>query len=432
MFDLVVLIPLILLLVFLGIGVPIAYAFAISGTIGLFLIEGFISTRVMLANIAYSMASDYILSTVPMFILMAFYLSNSEIVKDIFNAINTWLGHVRGGMPIATTIANGGMAVLSGSSTASAGAMANISIPEMRKYGYRDKLSVATVAASGTFASMFPPSIPFIIYGILTETSIKDLFLAGIIPGLLTLLGYMILIYIWGVYDPTSFGGKVEKYSWGNRFRSFRGIWPALLVVLLTLGSLYSGVVTPTEAGAMGAFGAFIVAILFADLRLEGINKSHVETVELTAVIFLILIGAAIYGRFMTITGVIRDTVEFVSEMPLEPWIILLLIFLVYIALGSVMDQLAILIITLPVTYPIVTELGYSSIWFGVTLVKTIEIGLITPPFGMNVYVVISTIDVDANTAFRGAMRFLIVDFIVLLSLLVFPDMVSWLPNMLN
>jgi tripartite ATP-independent transporter DctM subunit len=310
--------------------------------------------------------------------------------------------------------------------------MASISIPELRKYDYSDKLSVATVAASGTFATMFPPSIPFIIYGILTETSIKDLFLAGIIPGVLTLFGYMITIYVWGVYDPSSFGGKMESYSWGDRFDSLRGVWPALLVVVLTLGSLYSGVVTPTEAGAMGAFGAFVVAILFANLRLGDINKSHVETVELTAIIFLILIGAAIFGRFMTITGVIRDTVGFVSELPLEPWMILVLIFAVYIALGSVMDQLAILIITLPITFPIVTELGYSPLWFGVALVKTIEIGLITPPFGMNAYVTISAIDVDANTAFRGAMRFLVVDLIVLLSLLVVPDMVSWLPNMLN
>jgi tripartite ATP-independent transporter DctM subunit len=307
--------------------------------------------------------------------------------------------------------------------------MAKISIPEMKSRGYSDILAIGTVCASGTFAIMFPPSVPLIIYGVITGTSIKDLFLAGIIPGLLTLVGYVIVIIAWVLYSPSNINQETGNYSWTERVVGLKPVWPALLIVAFALGSLYAGIVTPSEAGAMGAFGAFLVGIVFADLEYSGIRSAHSSAVELTGMIFIILIGAEVFGRYLTLTGAINNFVTSISELPISPLYILLLAFIAYIALGAIMDQLAILIITLPVTFPLVTGLGYDGVWFGIAIVKTVEIGLITPPFGMNVFAATSAVDIDTSTGFKGSLRFLVVDIVVIALLIAFPDIALWLPS---
>jgi tripartite ATP-independent transporter DctM subunit len=422
MSELIIYVPALLYLALLAIGVPIGYSFLITGVIGLLLVTSPSATITLLSSAIYSNVSNYLLSTVPMFILMAYYLKESDIIEQVFTMFHYWLNEIKGGLAMATTVTNGGMAVLSGSSTATAATMANIAIPEMRKYGYHDKLSAGTVSAAGTFATMFPPSIPLIIYGIITGSSIKDLFTAGLIPGVITLLGYAALIYLWGTRDPEMIGTETQTYTWRERFASIKPVWPAGIVVVATLGSLYLGIVTPTEAGAIGAFGALLVGTIFSSLRLAGITTAHFDTVKTTTVIFIILMGADVFGRYLTITGITQQLLEWVTGLPLSPLVIMVAILAVYIGLGSLMDQLAILVMTLPITYPMALELGYGPIWFGIVIVKTIEIGLVTPPLGMNVIVATSVIDVDTTTAFRGSVRFLVVDFLVLLLLLLYPD----------
>lgn len=434
MTDLVVLLPVVLMIALILTGIPIGYSFAIAGAIGLIWIMGPATAFSMLTSLFRSNTNAYLLSTVPMFILMAFYLEESRIVPHVFEAFHKWLHAIPGGMAMATTVANGAMAVLSGSSTASAVTMSAISVPEMKKYNYSDTLAIGTVSASGTFAIMFPPSVALIIYGILTGSSIRDLFLAGIVPGLVTLVGYMAVIFIWGMYSPASIGRGPEneitkRFSWSERFASLKPVWPAFIVVAFALGSLYAGIVTPTESGAMGAFGALLVGLLFADLNFSRMQSAHLEAVKLTGMIFIIFIGADAFGRFLTLTGTLDTLITSISQLPVSEMSVLVIILVVYIALGTIMDQLAILIITLPITFPIIIELGLHPVWFGIVLVKTVEIGLVTPPFGMNIFAATSPVDIDVGTAYRGAVTFLIVDLLVLGLLVLFPDIALWIPN---
>ncbi len=424
-----VLFVLLLLLILLALGVPVAYSLIISSTTGLFAIIGVSRSMGILLNEPYATAGSYLYATIPMFVLMALFLQKCGLITHVFQAMYKWTSRLPGGLAITTTFANGGMAALTGSSTASAATMASIAIPEMRKYDYDDRLSFGTVAAAGTFAIMFPPSLGLILYGILTETSIADLFIAGIIPGILTLLSYVLLILYWSKRDPTVTGlGTDEQlpiFTWGEKFQSLLPIYPALLLILLVLGGLYGGVVTPSEAGALGASGAFLIAVIFYRIGFDHLREAIVETIEITVMIFMIIIGAMIFARFLALSGVTSAMITFVGDIPVNRWIIFLLIILFYIALGTIMSQTAILVLTIPVTFPLVVDgLGFHAIWFGIVLVKTAEIGMVTPPLGLNIYVAASAIEVELEQAFRGAARFVIADIIVLLLLLLFPGIV--------
>lgn len=415
-------------LVLLLVGAPIAFGLIISGFSGLALSLGMETAIKFTRQIFYSNVSDFLLTTVPVFILMAFVLNETGLIRDLFSAFNHWIGHLKGGLAVATTITNGGMAMLSGSSTATIAAMASISIPEMRRYGYDDRLSAGTVAASGTFAILLPPSVALIIYGILTQTSITGLFIAGIVPGMLTLLGYIIVIYSWAYSDIEIMGGAKERSSLSDRLQSIRPIGPAAILIIVVLGSLYTGIVTPTEAGSMGALGAVVIALGIYRTPISDISNAFDKTLEITSMVFLILIGADIFSRFLTLRGIPQTIIEAVSNSGFPPLVILLLILLIYIILGTFMDQLAILILTLPITFPLfVGELGYHPVWFGIFIIKTIEVGLVTPPFGMNVYVLSGTVDgVDIGDAFRGALRFLVVDLVIIGVMIAFPEIVTF------
>ena len=421
-----VFVPVLLLLLLLLLGWPVAFALAASGSVGLFFNVGPGTTMVLLRNITMDNTGSYLLTTIPMFILMAEFLNNSGLISDLFTAAHRWLSRFRGGLAFATTLANGMMAAMSGSSTATAAAMSKMAVPEMRKRGYDDRLSIGTVAASGTFAVMIPPSLALIIYGILTETSIADLFLAGVIPGLLTLLGYGGVIYAWGLANPDVLSDRTERFTFSEKMESTRAIWPALIVIFLVIGGLYLGVVTPTEAGALGASGTLIIGIVIGHMRLPEINNALLRTAELTVMIFMIVIGAMIFGRFLATSGATRELLQFVEALPVNRWIILTIILVIYVVLGTVMDQLAILILTLPITFPIAIELGYDPIWFGIIITKTIEIGLITPPLGLNVYVASGALDEDVTIAFKGAIRFIPVDVAIIFLLMLFPGIVTW------
>jgi len=413
---------------FMLLGVPIGYAMFITGFAGLFLTLGLEPTIGLLTSVAYSQTASYVFSTIPMFILLAEFLNKSDLLDDTFEFMYRWTSWLPGGLAISTTLANGGFAALSGSSTAASAALSKIAVPEMRKYEYEDKLSMGTVAASGTFAMMFPPSIALIVYGILTETSISALFIAGMIPGILTMLAYVLLIIIWVKWSPNLAGKPAPAFSWKERFESLRPVWPALLLIAIVLGSIYLGVVTPTESGAMGAFGALLIGKFIYGLNLPDMQSALSNTVQTTAMIFIIILGALVLGRYLAITGLTTALIQFVSGLPLGPHGILIVLLIVYLILGMVMNQTAILVLTLPITFPLATQgLGFHPIWFGIVVIKTAEIGMVTPPFGLNVFVATSQVDVDVWEAFKGSSRFIIADLVVLALLIMYPQIATWL-----
>lgn len=431
--DVLVFLPIVLMLVLLAIGVPIAFSMGISGTLGLFFLVGPGRARGILTNVPHAETTVFVLTTIPLFVLMAEVINESGLTEDVFTAGQRWLAHIPGGLAIATTIANGGFAVLSGSSSAAAASMSSIAVPEMRKFDYHDSLSMGTVSAAGTFAVMLPPSIALIFYGIWTETSIAGLFLGGVVPGLLTLIGYVAIIVAWTTSsDGVAGETRDQAHPLEDRLRSLVPIWPAAIIVVAVIGGIYSGIVTASEAGAVGAVGALFVGVGIYGMGIPGLNDAFTRAARISAMIFFIIMGAVIFTRYMAFTGLTNRIISAIAAIPAAPIVIVLLILAVYVFLGTFMDQIAVLILTLPVTYPLfVNELGYSSVWFGIVLIKTVEIGLVTPPLGMNVYIASSVVDVDVRDAFRGASVLLVADFVILALMLVSPDVVLWLPDLM-
>lgn len=421
--------PILLLLFLLVLGVPVAWALFISGFVGLFYLVGQGPTTAMLEIVTYSGTQNYVFTTIPMFVLMAVVLGESGITGDVFEALNSWTNRIPAGLAISTTIANGGFAALSGSSTAAAASIAKIAVPEMQRFDYSDKLSMGTVAASGTFAMMFPPSIALIIYGILVEESIGILFMAGVVPGVLTLLAYILLILAWFRSDPSIAPINYDEFTWKERFSDLRPLWPAIALILLVLGSIYGGIVTPTESGGLGAAGAVFISLYVFDLSLNDLIKALKETSRITIMIYMIILGAMLFTRYLSLTGITRQLIDVVGALPISRWFILFIVLFIYLVLGMFMNQSSVLVLTLPITYPlVVTGLGFDPIWFGILVVKAAEIGMITPPLGLNVYVATSVVDVGVDTAFRGAVRFMIADIVIMILLLAFPLIALWLP----
>ncbi|MGQ9825410.1 MAG: TRAP transporter large permease [Desulfotomaculales bacterium] len=429
--TLAILITIFLLLFFLVIGMPVAFALGSAGAIGLLLVNGFDLVSGILQTTPYSSAASFVLTAVPMFILMAEFATVGGMTNDIFVAAYRWLGSIRGGLAIATVVACAVMAAVSGSSTASAAAMAKIAIPEMRKYRYSDVLSAGVVCVAGTLAIMIPPSIILILYGIMTETPIAQLLIAGVVPGVITALGYIISIYFW-VRSRPEIAPVIEPFSIRERLGSLKRVWPMLLLIVSVLLAIYSGVVTPTEAGAFGSFIAFLIAVIIYSMRFGGLKEALSRTAVTTGMIFTIIIGAMIFGYFLTYTRVTQNLIRFVGSLGFDRWVILTVIILIYILLGMFMDQLAILFLTVPLTFPLAVSLGFDPIWFGIIITKTAEIGLVTPPVGMNVYVAASTARVPIEVAFRGTGRLLLVEFVVLLLLVLFPSLATWLPGVMG
>lgn len=424
--------PLVLMLACLALGVPVAFSFIIAGAVGLYMILGLEPMLGILQTTPFRSVASFLLSTVPMYVLMAEFLARGRLIQDIFRSAYYWLGHLKGGLAVATIMANGGLAALSGSSTASAATMTTIAVPEMRRYGYSDRLSLGVVAAAGSFAILIPPSVGLILYGIITETSIGKLFVAGIVPGLLTIVAYWLVVYLWVRRSP-HIAPQVPAFPWRDRVQSLRTVWPAVLLAFIVLGGIYSGIVTPTEAGALGAFGALLIGLAVGGLRGRGIVESLERTTRNSAMIFAIVIGATIFGYYLSVTQVTQKLIAYIGNLAVPPYGVLLTIIALYIVLGTFMEQIAIQFITLPLIFPIIVSLGFDPIWFGIIVIKTAEIGVVTPPVGLNVYVVSGALE-DASMAdtFAGAAMFLIADVAVLALLLLFPQLVTFLPGLMS
>ncbi|WP_413299856.1 TRAP transporter large permease subunit [Bacillus sp. 1P10SD] len=426
-----IVIPLISLLLFLALGMPIAFALGVSGSIGLFFIGGWDLLSGIIQTTPYDSIANFLFTTIPMFILMAELMTASGITKDIFNAAHKWLGNLPGGLGIATVFAGAGLGAVSGSSTASAATLAASAYPEMKKYGYSTSFSMGVSSISGTLAIMIPPSIVLILYGIMTETGIGSLLIAGIIPGVITALGYVVTILVWSKIDPKVAPKVTDKPTMKEKLQSLSGIWPMLVIMLVVIGGIYAGVVTATEAGALGAFATFVVSLVMRRLTFKKLNEALSRTLKATGMIMTIVIGAMILGYFLTATQVTQNLITLVQDAGLSKWLVLLLVVLLYLILGVFMDQMAILILTLPLTFPLMMSLGFNPIWFGIIVTKTAEIGLVTPPVGMNVFVAAGAAGVKTTEAFKGVKWFVLADIILLAILILIPVLSTWLPNLM-
>lgn len=417
-----------LLIGLLVLEMPVAFALAIAGAVGLFFIGGFVLVHSYLADVFYQVTSSYILLAVPMFVLMAQYLAHGGIARDIVVAGDVWLGRLRGGLGMACVASSALLASVIGTSTASCATMSTAIYPHMREVGYQPRLAIGIIAIAGTLAIMIPPSLILIVYGILTEESIGRLFLAGVGPGLLTAAGYIVTIMYYGIRHP-EWVPKHDTFDLQKAVKAIIPVWPIMLLVFVVMGSLYMGIATPTEVGAIGALAALVIVLALRRLDRARFVESVGATVSTTIMIIAIICGAMLFGYFLTLTQTTQHLLDAVQSAGLSPWTVLLIIIGVYLILGMFMDQMAILVLTVPTTYALVSQLGFDGIWFGILITKTVEIGLVSPPLGLNVYVASNISKVPVGECFKGVLPFIAVEVVVLALLLLFPQISLWLPT---
>ncbi|HEY0877766.1 MAG TPA: TRAP transporter large permease, partial [Zeimonas sp.] len=365
---------------------------------------------------------------IPLFLLMGAFASSSGMSRELFRASNAFVGHFKGGLGIATIAACGGFAAICGSSVATAATFSSVAYPEMRRYGYPQSFSTGVIAAGGSLGIMIPPSTVLAVYGLITEQDIGKLFIAGILPGILAVSMYIFTINLIGMVRP-GFLPAGERHSVRERLSSLRDIWAVALLFLFIIGGLYGGLFTATEAGGMGAAGAFIIGVLRRKLSREQFMQCLIESLRTTSAVFTILIGALLFGYFLTITQTPQALTSWLTGLGLGRYEVLTLILLMYLLLGCIMDAMAMIILTIPIVFPLILQLGFDPIWFGVIVVVTVELGLIHPPVGMNVFVIKSVVrDVKLSTIFLGVAPFVATDIVRLAVLVAFPVIATFLP----
>ena len=427
--DAVAVIGFLVLFALMLLRVPVGMAMGLVGVTGFGYIVGGIPALKMVGQTSMRTVTDYTFGVIPMFLLMGAFVSNSGMSRELFRAANSFLGHLRGGLGIATIAACGGFAAISGSSVATAATFSTVAYPEMRRYGYPQSFATGVIAAGGTLGAMLPPSTVLAVYGIITEQDIGKLFIAGILPGILAVSMYISTVAIIGFLRP-GFLPRTPRHSWKERVAGLRDIWATMLLFVFVIGGLYGGLFTPTEAGGMGAGGAFLIGVLRGRLDRTEIRRSLLQATRTAAAVFTVLIGALLFGYFLTVTQTPQKVTAFLTGLGLGRYGVLSLIMLMYLVLGCLMDSLAMVILTVPIIFPVIIHLGFDPIWFGIIIVMTVELGLIHPPVGMIVFVIKSVVqDVDFTTIFKGVLPFIITDLIRLLILIAFPIIALWLPS---
>ena len=417
----------VILFALMAIRVPIGVSMLAVGLGGLAAVLGWTPTLNVLKTLAYDNFSSYTFSIVPLFLLMGEFATIGGISQALFKSANTWLGHRRGGIAMAAVGGSAGFGAIAGSSLATAATMAQVALPEMRRYGYSGALSTGTLAAGGTLGILIPPSIVLVIYALLTEQNIAKLFAAAFIPAFITVVGYMIAIAIYVRLNPDD-AQVAERQPYAIRLRSLLDIWPVIVIFVLVIGGIYGGFFTPTEAAAVGAFGTGILALARGKLNWQTLNASIFNTARTTGMIFLIVLGAAIINRFLAVTRLPQVLADNIAGWQVTPIVVLAAILLIYILLGFVMDSLSMILLTTPIFFPIVTGLNFgmtleeTAIWFGILTLVVVEVGLITPPVGLNVYIINALAkDVPMMDTFRGVMPFLIADIARIVIFVAFP-----------
>lgn len=419
----------ILLIVLLFLRMPVAFATGIAGLVGLIFELGFSPAFAVLERTYFDTSSSFILVSVPLFIFMAELLTAADITRRTVYACQTWIGHIRGGLAVATVGASVFLAALVGSSTASAATMAASAFPEMLRYNYDKRLATAIVSVGGTLAVMIPPSIVLVVYGVLTETSIGKLFIAGLVPGILTAVGLIVTVQILARKKDMAPPGV--PFELKKAVTSSLGVWPTMILMALIIGVIYTGVASPTESAALGVGGALLLGILQRKLKFNRFTDSVSRAVRTTVMIIAIIACSHIFANFLAFTGVTQSVLGFVESADIPGWVILSIMIVVLLLMGMMMDQLAILALTMPVLFPTAMSFGYDPVWLGIIVTKTVEIGLITPPLGLNAYVTAGQTGVPLNTVFKGLTPFIITEIIVLILLVVFPDITLFLTNIM-
>lgn len=411
---------------------PVGFVMAIVGFIGFGVLVSFEASLNLIAKDIYSVFGSYNLTVIPLFVLMGQLAFHSGISKRLFAAAYKFIGHWPGGLAIATIGACAGFAAICGSTNATAATMAAVTLPEMKRYNYKPELATGVVAAGGSLGILIPPSVIFIVYGILTEQSIGKLFMAGLIPGLLLTGLFVITIVIWTTLRP-ELGPRGPKVGFAEKMRSLLGLIETLILFVLIMGGLFWGFFTPTEAGAIGAFGTLILAVVRRNLTWKGFIASLFETTRTSCMILVIVAGATIFGHFLAVTRIPFDIANWISVLDLPRAVVMLIIILLYLIGGCIIDALALIMLTIPIFYPVIINLNYDPIWFGVIIVLVTQIGVITPPVGINVYVVSGVArDVPLHVIFKGVMPLLAALIIGTLLLIPFPQLALFLPGLMG
>ena len=427
--DAVAIIGFVVLFALMLLRVPVGMAMGLVGVSGFGYLVGGAPALKMVGQTSMRVVTDYTFGVIPMFLLMGSIVSRSGMSRELFRAANTFVGHLRGGLGIATIVACAGFAAISGSSVATAATFSTVAYPEMRRFAYPQSFATGVIAAGGTLGAMFPPSIVLAVYGLITQQDIGKLFMAGVLPGFLAVLMYVGTIALIGALRP-GFLPTAPRSSWAERRRAAREVWAPLALFVFVIGGLYGGLFTPTEAGGTGAGGAFLISVARRKLSGPDMLEALLQATRTAAAVFTVLIGAILFGYFLTVTQAPQRVAEFVTSLGLGRYGVLALIMLVYLALGCLMDAMAMVILTVPIIFPVITALGFDPVWFGVIIVMTVELGLIHPPVGMNVFVIKTVVkDVSFATIFLGVLPFVATDIIRLIVLIVFPVIATWLPG---
>ncbi|HEY7650640.1 MAG TPA: TRAP transporter large permease [Methylomirabilota bacterium] len=421
--------PFVVMIVTLLLGLPIAFSLAVAGLVGIYVQTGDWNVALkILGTTPFSTVADYVLTTIPMFILMAYFSASGGLARDLYTAGAHWLSRVKGGLAIATVFACGIFGAMSGASLAAAAVMSSIAMPEMRRHGYSDELAAGSIGIGATLDILIPPSVGMVIYGIMTQTSIGKLLIAGVVPGIIVGIFLILAIVVWVRVSP-SHAPETYLVSAAERWASLRRIWSSLLLIALVVVLLYTGVATPTEVGALGAFLAGVIGVALGRLTWAGAIGAIRQTIKTSAMIFMILVGATIFGYYMALSQIPQHVVATVTGLNLNRWVVIVGIVVAYFVVSMFMDELPLLLLTLQLTFPLIVSMGFDPIWFGVLSMLMVSMGLVFPPVGMIAFVVSSTAGVGLMKVYKGTSILMIALVLTTVLIMVFPQIVLWLPN---
>jgi tripartite ATP-independent transporter DctM subunit len=414
--------------------IPIALSMAIVGVVGYAYMRdwNWAPAFASLQTRLYETGRNYTLSVVPLFILMGNFVTRAGMSQELFRAANAFIGHLRGGLAMATILACAGFGAICGSSIATAATMSKVAYPSMKRFGYSDQLATGAIASGGTLGIMIPPSTLLVIYGVFTETNIGALFAAGILPGLLGAILLCLAVQYVTIRDPKA-GPRGERSDWKERWQATRSVWAVAVLFVFVIGGIYGGFFTATEGAGMGAFGAMVFALARRVLTWKSLYQALVESARTTSMLFMILIGALMFAEFINITTMPNDLVAYVKQFEINPIMVVAAICIIYVLLGTAMEELSMVLLTIPVFLPVILQLGFDPVWFGILIVCVVEIGLISPPVGMNLFVLKTLIPgVSQGTVFRGVLPFMLADVIRMAILIAFPALSLYLPSLMR
>ncbi|MBM9593869.1 TRAP transporter large permease [Roseitranquillus sediminis] len=421
------------MLVLMAAGIPVAVAMIAASAAGMLSSVGLGFTLTTFRTLPFATGSSYAFAAVPTFVAMGIIAGSSGIVADVYRSADMWLARMRGGLYMATTCASAGFGAINGSTIVGAALFTRIALPEMIKLGYDRAASAGCIAAAGTFAAMIPPSITMVLYGILTNESIGQILIAGLLPGVLTAVVYLVGIMVFVRISPRWAPPSDRSFSLGERVRSLKSVWPIGIIAFIVVGGIYSGTVSPSAAGAVGALAALLVTIVMRRMDMPTFSRAMADSAATTAVMFFIVIGGLAFSRLLLVTGFVNDVLGGIEALGLSPALLLLVMVFVYLILGMLMDPISMMVMTVPIVHPIVTGLGYDPIWFAIIMVKLIELSCITPPVGLNLFVVAGTTKglVSIREVYRGVLPFVFLEVVTLSILILVPQITLYLPTLM-